>query len=649
MRGSEREAVEILRSRMDPSVAESLQALERTAAWVNQVAQMRQMSNFQDIKEDSMGDSNPDRDAYSDKDFDDIPDSYEGLQVNYDREAFESSDGSRQADAGSSSTMDFVDIPATVQEFKAALESSGISQRFAAKFIMDSTSQGNLSFLLEKGKSKHWSELSCRGRLPYIRMRRWLDSPEEQRITLSQLSMTKEFKKTGPKDGSGRRGKFTLFQLMVLCRFFEEDQNPSLNTRMLLAEKLLVSLERITIWFQNQRARGFPAKRVLCLMSVDRQNAESEKAEFGRKYKNIQDDIQKRTQALTGALQNMAGTTAPSPTMNGTAESNLSSSYLNGLSTETQNPSAGPRTTDLSSAPGSVRSLSASSHPGQRYKPYDIPPVWGNGDRYGNFTNYLLQQTTSSASNSIQNPNVIQSDESNASMKKELGDLGINSTSGRNLPEKSSGSTDPRPAFLVQNMVNSSSVFSRPYPHNAYQLGNIGQNGVPEKEGITMTKSSDFQIPIIPTPKMSEMETTSSKKYDKQNEGSVGNISEYGDKSNGPQSLRTMVKEESKGDHGNIVSSLYSNHSPPINNSPYDYPMGNHLNGHVNFASVKLENVEDDANMSKPDRITARPSERCSGKINGAYERVSSTPSLTNGRALDSELASVKREVDRFN
>lgn len=84
-----------------------------------------------------------------------------------------------------------MDIPATVNEFKAALESAGISQRFAAKFIMDSTSQGNLSFLLEKGKSKHWSELSCRGRLPYIRMRRWLDSPEEQRITHSQLSMTK--------------------------------------------------------------------------------------------------------------------------------------------------------------------------------------------------------------------------------------------------------------------------------------------------------------------------------------------------------------------------------------------------------------------------------------------------------------------------
>lgn len=637
-----------------------------------------------------------------------------------------------------------MDIPATVQEFKAALESSGISQRFAAKFIMDTTSQGNLSFLLEKGKSKHWSELSCRGRLPYIRMRRWLDSPEEQRITLSQLSMTKgttaifnfcaylshlffhfiltlivffhfflkyllelfvlveynfyvhvplklslsscfnisliscsclshpisiplmltfsfffclsiqysfeiftEFKKTGPKDGSGRRGKFTLFQLMVLCRFFEEDQNPSLNTRMLLAEKLLVSLERITIWFQNQRARGFPAKRVLCLMSVDRQNAESEKAEFGRKYKNIQDDIQKRTQALTGALQNMAGTTAPSPTLNGT-ESNLSSSYFNGLSTETQSPSAGPRTMDLSSAPGSVRSLSASPHLSQRYKPYDIPPVWGNSDRYGNFTNYLLQQTTSSAGNSIQNPNVIQSDESNASMKKELGDLGMNLTPGRNLPEKSSGSTDPRPAFLVQNMVNSSSVFSRPYPHNAYQLGNIGQNGVPEKEGITMTKSSDFQIPISPAPKMSEMEMTSSKKQEKITNGNVGSISDHGDESNGPQSLRTIVKEEPKGDQGHIGSSVYNNHSPPTNNSSYDYPMGNHLNGHVNFASIKVENVEDDANMSKPDRITASQSER-SGKINGAYERAPSSSSLTNGRALNSELASLKKEVDRFN
>lgn len=54
-----------------------------------------------------------------------------------------------------------------------------------------------------------------------------------------------------------------MFQLLVLCRVFEEDQNPSLSTRALLADKLEAPLERITIWFQNQRARGFPAKKLL--------------------------------------------------------------------------------------------------------------------------------------------------------------------------------------------------------------------------------------------------------------------------------------------------------------------------------------------------------------------------------------------------
>ena len=71
------------------------------------------------------------------------------------------------------------------------LEKSGISQRFAAKHIMEKTSQGNLSFLLEKGKTKKWAELSHRGRVPYIRMRGWLDSSDEQRQTLSMLRQTK--------------------------------------------------------------------------------------------------------------------------------------------------------------------------------------------------------------------------------------------------------------------------------------------------------------------------------------------------------------------------------------------------------------------------------------------------------------------------
>ena len=83
-----------------------------------------------------------------------------------------------------------------------------------------------------------------------------------------------EYKKTGPKDGGGKREKFTLFQLMVLCRFYEEDHTPNLNTRSLLAEKLDVPLDRVTIWFQNQRARGFPAKKILSQANFTRKSVD---------------------------------------------------------------------------------------------------------------------------------------------------------------------------------------------------------------------------------------------------------------------------------------------------------------------------------------------------------------------------------------
>lgn len=44
---------------------------------------------------------------------------------------------------------------------------------------------------------------------------------------------------------------------------FEEDPNPSLGARTILAEKLQIPLEKVTVWFQNQRARGFPARKIL--------------------------------------------------------------------------------------------------------------------------------------------------------------------------------------------------------------------------------------------------------------------------------------------------------------------------------------------------------------------------------------------------
>ncbi|KAK3588053.1 hypothetical protein CHS0354_012099 [Potamilus streckersoni] len=156
-----------------------------------------------------------------------------------------------------------IDIPTVVSEFKATLENYGISQRFAARYIMEETSQGNLSFLLDKGRTKKWGELSHRGRLPYIRMKEWLDNKDLQMATMEMLKGVKAIKKSGQKEASNKREKFSLFQLSVLCRLFEENSNPSMGTRMAISEKLNIHIERINVWFQNQRARGFPAKKIL--------------------------------------------------------------------------------------------------------------------------------------------------------------------------------------------------------------------------------------------------------------------------------------------------------------------------------------------------------------------------------------------------
>lgn len=76
--------------------------------------------------------------------------------------------------------------------------------------------------------------------------------------------------------------------------------------------------------------------------------------------------------------------------------------------------------------------------------------------------------------------------------------------------------------------------------------------------------------------------------------------------------------------------------------------MGNYFNGYVNFAFIKVENVEDDVNMLKLDRIIVSQLERF-GKINGVYERALLFFLLTNGRVLNFEFVFLKKEVDWFN
>ena len=87
-------------------------------------------------------------------------------------------------------SQEFIDIPRLVEDFRLSLERYGVSQRFAARFIMHDTSQGNLSFLMEKGKTKSWSDISVKGRIPYIKMKAWLSSKEQQLMTLEMIKQS---------------------------------------------------------------------------------------------------------------------------------------------------------------------------------------------------------------------------------------------------------------------------------------------------------------------------------------------------------------------------------------------------------------------------------------------------------------------------
>ncbi|VDI11186.1 Hypothetical predicted protein [Mytilus galloprovincialis] len=255
---------------MDAHTSTTLEALERTAAWVQQVQnRVEEMKNSPSssalestVEEMNIVDEDDVKMEPCEKDDNSLTDHHdEALKMAQTFPPY-----IPKGKNGKAINYSHIDVKQTVKDFKEALEKFGISQRFACTHIMENTSQGNLSFLLDKGKNKLWSEISPRGRIPYIRMRRWLDSPEEQKATMDLLHKSKDYKKGTRISGDTvltKREKFSVFQLLVLCRVFEEDNNPSLSTRALLADKLEAPLERITIWFQNQRARGFPAKKFL--------------------------------------------------------------------------------------------------------------------------------------------------------------------------------------------------------------------------------------------------------------------------------------------------------------------------------------------------------------------------------------------------
>lgn len=53
--------------------------------------------------------------------------------------------------------------------------------------------------------------------------------------------------------------KFTAVQMAVLVKLYQKDTKPSVKKLQLIAETLSLEIKQIRTWFNNQRARNFPA------------------------------------------------------------------------------------------------------------------------------------------------------------------------------------------------------------------------------------------------------------------------------------------------------------------------------------------------------------------------------------------------------
>lgn len=83
-----------------------------------------------------------------------------------------------------------------------------------------------------------------------------------------------------------------MFQLNILCRMFEENPNPPMNIRTCVAERLGIPLDRVNVWFQNQRARGFPARKNLQLQAMYETGQDSSKVfDMDDEYTKFRDSL----------------------------------------------------------------------------------------------------------------------------------------------------------------------------------------------------------------------------------------------------------------------------------------------------------------------------------------------------------------------
>ncbi|XP_068778042.1 hepatocyte nuclear factor 6-like [Struthio camelus] len=153
--------------------------------------------------------------------------------------------------------LEEINTKEVAQRVIAELKRYSIPQAIFAERVL-CRSQGTLSDLLRNPKP--WSKLKS-GRETFKRMWRWLQEPEFQRMAALRLEACKRKEQ---EQGKGERSAvpkrhrlvFTDIQRRTLHAIFHENQRPSKDLQLTIAQQLGLELSTVSNFFMNARRRS---------------------------------------------------------------------------------------------------------------------------------------------------------------------------------------------------------------------------------------------------------------------------------------------------------------------------------------------------------------------------------------------------------
>ncbi|CAM4695978.1 hepatocyte nuclear factor 6-like [Caretta caretta] len=156
-----------------------------------------------------------------------------------------------------SSQLEEINTKEVAQRIIAELKRYSIPQAIFAERVL-CRSQGTLSDLLRNPKP--WSKLKS-GRETFKRMWRWLQEPEFQRMAALRLEACKRKEQEQGKADRNHVPKrhrlvFTDIQRRTLHAIFHENQRPSKDLQVTIAQQLGLELSTVSNFFMNARRRS---------------------------------------------------------------------------------------------------------------------------------------------------------------------------------------------------------------------------------------------------------------------------------------------------------------------------------------------------------------------------------------------------------